>query len=243
MAGLGLCGGRVLARAGGMDSVPRSTLRCPRMPHGTEPTAWQGRAAGMDFGPARRDKAGWVESSISCGSFWVTAQSRVRLCAPREQEDPPTPCPRKGRDGGVGQGRVGDALPGLPDVASAPHSSSHCSGRDGRAWTPSPSVWTGGGALPTPPVPLCSTAMGNHEKDPSSPKRALSRSNSTVSSKHSSIQQVGGLQAWEGLSGIPLVRTAWPGGAVGPWGASPHCRKGDAEVLHPLGVPSAPARG
>ncbi|NXV35793.1 OSBL7 protein, partial [Rissa tridactyla] len=37
--------------------------------------------------------------------------------------------------------------------------------------------------------------MGSHEKDPSSPKRALSRSNSTVSSKHSSIQQ--GSESWE----------------------------------------------
>ncbi|NXF42095.1 OSBL7 protein, partial [Nyctibius bracteatus] len=34
--------------------------------------------------------------------------------------------------------------------------------------------------------------MGSHEKDPSSPKRALSRSNSTVSSKHSS-----GSESWE----------------------------------------------
>uniref|UniRef100_A0A672UA72 Oxysterol-binding protein n=1 Tax=Strigops habroptila TaxID=2489341 RepID=A0A672UA72_STRHB len=34
--------------------------------------------------------------------------------------------------------------------------------------------------------------MGSHEKDPSSPKKALSRSNSTVSSKQSSIQQ-----SWE----------------------------------------------
>ncbi|KAM6042359.1 LOW QUALITY PROTEIN: oxysterol-binding protein-related protein 7 [Chlamydotis macqueenii] len=37
--------------------------------------------------------------------------------------------------------------------------------------------------------------MGSHEKDPSSPKRALSRSNSTVSSKHSSVQQ--GSECWE----------------------------------------------
>lgn len=37
--------------------------------------------------------------------------------------------------------------------------------------------------------------MGSHEKDPSSPKKALSRSNSTVSSKHSSIQQ--GSESWE----------------------------------------------
>ncbi|XP_041329802.1 oxysterol-binding protein-related protein 7 [Pyrgilauda ruficollis] len=37
--------------------------------------------------------------------------------------------------------------------------------------------------------------MGSHEKDPCSPKRALSRSNSTVSSKHSSIQQ--GSESWE----------------------------------------------
>ncbi|NWX39018.1 OSBL7 protein, partial [Steatornis caripensis] len=37
--------------------------------------------------------------------------------------------------------------------------------------------------------------MGSHEKDSSSPKRALSRSNSTVSSKHSSIQQ--GSESWE----------------------------------------------
>uniref|UniRef100_A0A8D2PMB8 PH domain-containing protein n=1 Tax=Zosterops lateralis melanops TaxID=1220523 RepID=A0A8D2PMB8_ZOSLA len=41
----------------------------------------------------------------------------------------------------------------------------------------------------------CSPAMGSHEKDPSSPKRALSRSNSTVSSKHSSVQQ--GSESWE----------------------------------------------
>ncbi|XP_064895763.1 oxysterol-binding protein-related protein 7 isoform X1 [Columba livia] len=39
--------------------------------------------------------------------------------------------------------------------------------------------------------------MGSHEKDPSSPKRALSRSNSTVSSKHSSVQQ--GSESWEVL--------------------------------------------
>ncbi|NXJ83777.1 OSBL7 protein, partial [Trogon melanurus] len=37
--------------------------------------------------------------------------------------------------------------------------------------------------------------MGSHEKDASSPKRALSRSNSTVSSKHSSVQQ--GSESWE----------------------------------------------
>ncbi|NWY35009.1 OSBL7 protein, partial [Pheucticus melanocephalus] len=37
--------------------------------------------------------------------------------------------------------------------------------------------------------------MGSHEKDPCSPKRALSRSNSTVSSKHSSVQQ--GSESWE----------------------------------------------
>ncbi|NWX38534.1 OSBL7 protein, partial [Notiomystis cincta] len=37
--------------------------------------------------------------------------------------------------------------------------------------------------------------MGSHEKDPSSPRRALSRSNSTVSSKHSSVQQ--GSESWE----------------------------------------------
>ncbi|NWU14151.1 OSBL7 protein, partial [Cephalopterus ornatus] len=37
--------------------------------------------------------------------------------------------------------------------------------------------------------------MGSHEKDPSSPKRALSRSNSTVSSKHSSVHQ--GSESWE----------------------------------------------
>ncbi|OXB69512.1 UNVERIFIED_CONTAM: hypothetical protein H355_009822 [Colinus virginianus] len=37
--------------------------------------------------------------------------------------------------------------------------------------------------------------MGSHEKDPSSPKKALSRSNSTVSSKHSSVQQ--GSESWE----------------------------------------------
>ncbi|XP_075631273.1 oxysterol-binding protein-related protein 7 isoform X3 [Balearica regulorum gibbericeps] len=37
--------------------------------------------------------------------------------------------------------------------------------------------------------------MGSHEKDSSSPKRALSRSNSTVSSKHSGVQQ--GSESWE----------------------------------------------
>ncbi|NWI92077.1 OSBL7 protein, partial [Pitta sordida] len=37
--------------------------------------------------------------------------------------------------------------------------------------------------------------MGSHEKDPSSPRRALSRSSSTVSSKHSSVQQ--GSESWE----------------------------------------------
>ncbi|KAK2511552.1 Osbpl7 [Columba guinea] len=48
--------------------------------------------------------------------------------------------------------------------------------------------------------------MGSHEKDPSSPKRALSRSNSTVSSKHSSVQQVGGLLAGRvSRWGAPLV--------------------------------------
>ncbi|XP_074972737.1 oxysterol-binding protein-related protein 7 isoform X1 [Phalacrocorax aristotelis] len=53
----------------------------------------------------------------------------------------------------------------------------------------------GGGAWPGPPISLRSPAMGSHEKDPSSPKKALSRSNSTVSSKHSSIQQ--GSESWE----------------------------------------------
>ncbi|KAM6107810.1 oxysterol-binding protein-related protein 7 [Pterocles gutturalis] len=38
--------------------------------------------------------------------------------------------------------------------------------------------------------------MGSHEKDPSSPKRALSRSSSTVSSKHSSSVQQGS-ESWE----------------------------------------------
>uniref|UniRef100_A0A8B9VLU5 Oxysterol binding protein like 7 n=1 Tax=Anas zonorhyncha TaxID=75864 RepID=A0A8B9VLU5_9AVES len=37
--------------------------------------------------------------------------------------------------------------------------------------------------------------MGSHEKDPASPRRAPSRSNSTVSSKHSSVQQ--GSESWE----------------------------------------------
>ncbi|NXF91902.1 OSBL7 protein, partial [Eubucco bourcierii] len=37
--------------------------------------------------------------------------------------------------------------------------------------------------------------MGSHEKDLPSPKRVLSRSNSTVSSKHSSVQQ--GSESWE----------------------------------------------
>ncbi|XP_068775359.1 oxysterol-binding protein-related protein 7 isoform X2 [Struthio camelus] len=37
--------------------------------------------------------------------------------------------------------------------------------------------------------------MGSHEKDPASPKRAPSRSNSTVSSKHSSVHQ--GSETWE----------------------------------------------
>uniref|UniRef100_A0A674GCC7 PH domain-containing protein n=1 Tax=Taeniopygia guttata TaxID=59729 RepID=A0A674GCC7_TAEGU len=37
--------------------------------------------------------------------------------------------------------------------------------------------------------------MGSHEKEPCSPKRALSRSSSTVSSKHSSVQQ--GSESWE----------------------------------------------
>ncbi|XP_075378829.1 oxysterol-binding protein-related protein 7 isoform X4 [Mycteria americana] len=54
----------------------------------------------------------------------------------------------------------------------------------------------GGGAWPGPPIPLRSPAMGSHEKDASSPKRALSRSNSTVSSKHSSVQQQGS-ESWE----------------------------------------------
>ncbi|XP_075299780.1 oxysterol-binding protein-related protein 7 isoform X2 [Opisthocomus hoazin] len=49
------------------------------------------------------------------------------------------------------------------------------------------------GAWPTGPLHL--PAMGSHEKDPSSPKRALSRSSSTVSSKHSSVQQ--GSESWE----------------------------------------------
>ncbi|XP_072741789.1 oxysterol-binding protein-related protein 7 isoform X3 [Ciconia boyciana] len=54
----------------------------------------------------------------------------------------------------------------------------------------------GGGAWPGPPIPLRLPAMGSHEKDASSPKRALSRSNSTVSSKHSSVQQQGS-ESWE----------------------------------------------
>ncbi|KAM6295468.1 oxysterol-binding protein-related protein 7-like, partial [Aegotheles albertisi] len=37
--------------------------------------------------------------------------------------------------------------------------------------------------------------MGSHEKEPGSPSRALSRSSSTVSSKHSSVQQ--GSESWE----------------------------------------------
>ncbi|XP_074748257.1 oxysterol-binding protein-related protein 7 isoform X2 [Strix uralensis] len=44
--------------------------------------------------------------------------------------------------------------------------------------------------------------MGSHEKDPSSPKRALSRSNSTVSSKHSSVQQ--GSESWEVVEEPPV---------------------------------------
>ncbi|KAM9214911.1 LOW QUALITY PROTEIN: oxysterol-binding protein-related protein 7 [Leptosomus discolor] len=45
--------------------------------------------------------------------------------------------------------------------------------------------------------------MGSHEKDPSSPKRALSRSNSTVSSKHSSVQQ--GSESWEVVEEPPAL--------------------------------------
>lgn len=89
-----------------------------------------------------------------------------------------TPCP----------GEAADAVPELPDLPSPPRSGSH---RDGRAPSSGPAARTGRGARPGAPSPLCSPAMGSHEKDPSSPKRALSRSNSTVSSKHSSVQQVG----------------------------------------------------
>ncbi|XP_061299901.1 oxysterol-binding protein-related protein 7 isoform X3 [Pezoporus flaviventris] len=45
--------------------------------------------------------------------------------------------------------------------------------------------------------------MGSHEKDASSPRKALSRSNSTVSSKQSSVQQ--GSESWEVLE-EPRVR-------------------------------------
>lgn len=102
---------------------------------------------------------------------------------------PATPCPSE----------AGDAVPELPDLASPPRSGSR---RDGRARSPGPAARTGRGARPGAPGPLCSPAMGSHEKDPSSPKRALSRSNSTVSSKHSSVQQVGGF----GFGGAPKDR-------------------------------------
>ncbi|XP_064492604.1 oxysterol-binding protein-related protein 7 isoform X2 [Pseudopipra pipra] len=97
---------------------------------------------------------------------------------------PTTPHPREGR---AGEG--GEAPPELPDLPSPPSSGSR---PEGRARTPTPAGRTGGGPRPGPP---CSPAMGSHEKDPSSPKRALSRSNSTVSSKHSSVQQ--GSESWE----------------------------------------------
>ncbi|XP_077046978.1 oxysterol-binding protein-related protein 7 isoform X3 [Agelaius phoeniceus] len=74
-------------------------------------------------------------------------------------------------------GAAAGAVPELPDRPCPPRSSSR---PDGRARSPGP-------AAPT--------AMGSHEKDPCSPKRALSRSNSTVSSKHSSVQQ--GSESWE----------------------------------------------
>ncbi|XP_059725421.1 oxysterol-binding protein-related protein 7 isoform X5 [Haemorhous mexicanus] len=95
---------------------------------------------------------------------------------------PATPCP---------SGAAG-TLPELPDRPCPPRSGSR---RDGRARSPGPAAPTGGGARPGAPCPLCSPAMGSHEKDPCSPKRALSRSNSTVSSKHSSVQQ--GSESWE----------------------------------------------
>ncbi|KAM4757085.1 oxysterol-binding protein-related protein 7 isoform 2-T2 [Cyanocitta cristata] len=99
-------------------------------------------------------------------------------------------------DGGIpatpGPCQAADAVPELPDLPSPAHSGSR---RDGRARTPGPAARTGGGARLSAPGPLCSPAMGSHEKDPSSPKRALSRSNSTVSSKHSSVQQ--GSESWE----------------------------------------------
>lgn len=173
-------------------------------------------------------------------------QSCARLPAPGGAGgSPPTPRPCEGRDEGVWQGRkpvgrVDDVVHGLPDVASLPHSGTHCPGCDSQGRTPSPTAGTGGGAWPGPPIPLCLPAMGSHEKDSSSPKRALSRSNSTVSSKHSSVQQVGGLRAWGGgcvLSGILVVHAGWPGGTMRPRGASPHFRKGDTEMTHPLGVP------
>lgn len=64
--------------------------------------------------------------------------------------------------------------------------------------------------------------MGSHEKDPSSPKKALSRSNSTVSSKHSSIQQVGD------LSGIRTASSLR--GVVGSQGASLCSDQRDTEM-------------
>ncbi|XP_071433270.1 oxysterol-binding protein-related protein 7 isoform X3 [Pithys albifrons albifrons] len=102
---------------------------------------------------------------------------------PGGRETPATPC----HCGGLAEG--GGAPSDLPDLLSPPRSGSR---REGQARTPTPAGRTARGARPTP---LCSPAMGSHEKDLSSPKRALSRSNSTVSSKHSSVQQ--GSESWE----------------------------------------------
>ncbi|XP_030364854.1 oxysterol-binding protein-related protein 7 isoform X1 [Strigops habroptila] len=94
------------------------------------------------------------------------------------------------REGLRAWGRVGDALTGLltwwPLLTAAPTTVTA---------ELRPTAQSKGGAWPGPPVPVCSPTMGSHEKDPSSPKKALSRSNSTVSSKQSSIQQ--GSESWE----------------------------------------------
>ncbi|XP_066061408.1 oxysterol-binding protein-related protein 7 isoform X3 [Chamaea fasciata] len=89
-------------------------------------------------------------------------------------------------------GQAADAVAELPDLPSPPRSGSR---RDGPARSPGPAAPTGRAARPAASRPVRSPAMGSHEKDPSSPRRALSRSNSTVSSKHSSVQQ--GSESWE----------------------------------------------
>ncbi|XP_057244734.1 oxysterol-binding protein-related protein 7-like, partial [Malurus melanocephalus] len=91
---------------------------------------------------------------------------------------PATPCPSQ----------AGVAGPDPPDPAPPPRSGPRPDG---------PAAPGTEGARPGAPGPLRPPAMGSHEKEPCSPRRAPSRSNSTVSSKHSSAQQ--GSESWEVL--------------------------------------------